>query len=228
MRYREIIEAVSPHVGGDNFRRWFHGSKVVDSSGKPLVVFHGTFEDFREFKLDSEKRRANGMNRLGFWFDVGTDTPNWFATGGLDSTGGKVLLAYLSIKRPFVFTSEPVFRDDEDTLARHSGDEQWGKFNKHVEMMDRQDSFDHMVRMIGAPSINDSGGPRKREEAVERFRDELIGEGYDGIHLPDTYADAGTRGGRRSDWWIAFRSNQIKAVMGNSGGFDPESPDITL
>ena len=32
------------------FKAWFGDSKVVDESGKPLVVYHGTHGDFKEFK----------------------------------------------------------------------------------------------------------------------------------------------------------------------------------
>ena len=31
------------------FKKWFKGSAVVDADGKPLVVYHGTGEDFTEF-----------------------------------------------------------------------------------------------------------------------------------------------------------------------------------
>lgn len=34
----------------ENFRRWFGDSKIVDEEGKPLVVYHGTGADIKEFK----------------------------------------------------------------------------------------------------------------------------------------------------------------------------------
>jgi hypothetical protein len=36
------------------FKRWFGDSKVVDRSGNPLVVYHGTDKDFDTFKSDGE------------------------------------------------------------------------------------------------------------------------------------------------------------------------------
>ncbi len=51
-------------------------------------------------------------------------------------------------------------------------------------------------------------------------------EGYDGIHLQDTLVDGGSRGGRSTDWWIVFRSNQIKSAI-SARQFDPASDDIT-
>jgi len=36
----------------DNFWKWFGDSKIVDNSGKPLVVYHGSRSDFDEFEGD--------------------------------------------------------------------------------------------------------------------------------------------------------------------------------
>lgn len=44
MRMREIIglaETVNP-TDSLAFRKWFAGSKITDSQGKPLRVYHGT------------------------------------------------------------------------------------------------------------------------------------------------------------------------------------------
>jgi hypothetical protein len=42
------------------FRRWFGDSKVVDAQGRPLVVYHGTAEDFDTF---SERAHRSVLNR---------------------------------------------------------------------------------------------------------------------------------------------------------------------
>lgn len=46
----------------ENFDKWFEGSKVVDESGEPLVVYHGTNADFDYFDASKIKRGK------GFWF----------------------------------------------------------------------------------------------------------------------------------------------------------------
>lgn len=35
-----------------NFKKWFGDSKVVDENGNPLVVYHGTANDFKVFDKD--------------------------------------------------------------------------------------------------------------------------------------------------------------------------------
>jgi hypothetical protein len=53
----------------ENFKRWFGDSKVVDESGKPLVVYHGTRGDIKEFgeKFLGKNTKAESAKR-GFFF----------------------------------------------------------------------------------------------------------------------------------------------------------------
>ena len=57
----------------DNFYKWFGDSKVVDEQGKPLVVYHGTDAEFKEFKKEflgknTDWGDAQNVAKLGFWF----------------------------------------------------------------------------------------------------------------------------------------------------------------
>lgn len=118
--HRTAVErAAAPAPDRDAaFRRWFAGSKIVDAAGKPLRVYHGTtaggFTDFQHGD------RAIGLNRLGFWFDAGTFFPNVFAGGDelprWGDGGGNVLPVYLSLKNPVEYASDPLTRDEYDTL----------------------------------------------------------------------------------------------------------------
>lgn len=65
------------------FKRWFGASKVVDGSGKPLVVYHGTSRDFSQFNRDSR-----GVS--GYFTD----------DRGYASEYGGEKSYYLSIKKP--------------------------------------------------------------------------------------------------------------------------------
>jgi len=44
------LVVTEPLVRERNFRNWFGDSKVVDEEGNPLVVYHGTGADIKEFK----------------------------------------------------------------------------------------------------------------------------------------------------------------------------------
>ncbi|HAT76301.1 MAG TPA: hypothetical protein DCS19_05530, partial [Flavobacterium sp.] len=55
----------STEEGIRNFWKWFGDSKVVDESGRPLVVFHGTNAKFNKFKEDYPD---NPKLKAGWWF----------------------------------------------------------------------------------------------------------------------------------------------------------------
>jgi hypothetical protein len=43
-----LLEAVTDNP---NFKKWFGQSQVVDKSGKPLIVYHGTNQSFDKFDV---------------------------------------------------------------------------------------------------------------------------------------------------------------------------------
>jgi hypothetical protein len=89
-------QAIHPTVEGvENFWRWFGDSKVVDESGRPLVVYHGTKADFKDnvFKLgEIAHGRASGD---GFYFTSKKEIAN---AHGKD---GHVMPVYLKSNDPF-------------------------------------------------------------------------------------------------------------------------------
>lgn len=80
------------------FKRWFGDSKVVDEAGKPMVVFHGTNEDFDVFDID-RAGQASGFTDWGegFYFTDARDAAETYAD---DPDTGRVLQAYLKITNP--------------------------------------------------------------------------------------------------------------------------------
>jgi hypothetical protein len=75
------------------FKRWFGSSKVVDSKGKPMVVYHGT-KAFEEYG-DQEGEAISQFAGL----------PNWFAEEPYTASGyagaeGTMYPVYLSLKKP--------------------------------------------------------------------------------------------------------------------------------
>jgi hypothetical protein len=216
-----------------NFWRWFGDSKVVDEKGRPLVMYHGTLEDFNIFKLDSDRRVSRMFNRFGFWFDQSPATPNYFA----DASGGNVIPAYMSIKKPLVLKSEPLFIEDRKLLNRAIREGKLGEFNSLTKKLDREDSWDILMRAAGIKFTKDGkvdwsqNNEREVEARVEAFVNDLKSEGYDGIKLDDTLADAGSRAGSKegsleTNWVIAFEPGQIKSAVGNQGQFSPSEIEI--
>jgi|GEM_PF-3923110 hypothetical protein len=77
------------------FKKWFSNSKVVDKEGKPLVVYHGTNQEFKEFDLDKTGSNNDpGMWGKGFYFSPDKKVSKTY--------GEKIIPVYLSIKNPFI------------------------------------------------------------------------------------------------------------------------------
>ena len=69
-----------PPVQNPAFLAWCNGSKVVDSSGNPLIVYHGTTHDFNKFD-DSSSNPANHYGRALYFTSSKTDTENYAGIG---------------------------------------------------------------------------------------------------------------------------------------------------
>ena len=91
------------------FKQWFDASKVVDSNGNPLVVYHGTKGSFTHFNTPA-------------WFSDKQDMADKFsAEWGTDQTldsKSKVIAVYLSIQNPFL-------TDDWEVTEKKAYNPEW-------------------------------------------------------------------------------------------------------
>lgn len=97
MRYIPELSPVLSQPGTDAFRNWFGDSKVVDENGDPLVVYHGTGEDFSAFS-EEFYGEATGIGDLGegFYFTDQAEVASSFA-GAITPS---VIPVYLNIRNP--------------------------------------------------------------------------------------------------------------------------------
>lgn len=96
------------------FKRWFGDSKVVDTNGQPLVVYHGTNAEFDTFDVNKFGHWDNGtkwdfiekkpLKDKGFFFTADKNTAQDHAEGAVEWEGGKpiVLDVYLRIEKPLL------------------------------------------------------------------------------------------------------------------------------
>lgn len=76
------------------FKKWFGDSKVVDENDEPLVVYHGTENNFKIFKNLGQSRQI-GAN-VGFFF---TDSENMAKEY---ANNKRVMPTYLSLQNPLI------------------------------------------------------------------------------------------------------------------------------
>ncbi len=85
-------------VDSPEFNAWFGDSKVVDAEGKPLVVYHGTPNQFDAFS-DKKLGKNTGADDPGIFFTSSRDVAEGFRGKRLFRKG-QVLETYLSMKNP--------------------------------------------------------------------------------------------------------------------------------
>lgn len=92
-------------VNSEAFKWWFGDSKVADENGQPLVVYHGTHNEFSIF--DKGKLKSNsGRNALGdgFYFTSDEKRAERYAYGFTGKGRGigqnNVMAVYLNIRNP--------------------------------------------------------------------------------------------------------------------------------
>jgi len=115
------------HNFGNNFKKWFSNSKVIDENNEPLIVYHGTSEDFDIFNTDNQNFK---ISKLGYYF---TNAPTYsyenkykkFVPGSTASEyafnsqkkgyseldGANVIPVYLSIQNPLYIDADGWYSD---------------------------------------------------------------------------------------------------------------------
>lgn len=195
-------------VKSQAFKSWFgdwqkdpaKASKVVDSDGKPLVVYHGTKAEFQSFdKAKQGANRDSGDWGAGFYFG---DQPKAAAYGHGDANW-KLMPVYLDIKHPFVVEGP---RNADELTQDHPA------LPALVEMFGKATFDEAISNAEDLPSII------RNRIGSKKFTETLQQHGYDGFlrkYRTDSYE------------WTAFEPNQIKSASGNRGTFDPKSDKIT-
>lgn len=130
------------------FKKWFGDSKVVDADGKPLVVYHGTKENFNTFKLDVGSRKDTGWLGKGFYFLSNAGIAGEYAMRlKAGESAPRTMPVYLSIQNPFVAT----MRDKEPIMLA-----------------------EHRVRMGRAKDADHTAAERRREELIAQGYDGVV------------------------------------------------------
>jgi hypothetical protein len=215
---REFIEIVERHherTFSDAFKRWFRNSKAVDSSGNPLVLFHGTGQTFDSFK---------GM----VWASVNNELANDYAQMRDDYGQGhaNVIPLYMRIENPFnadlglsktvtvgeffyAMTEQAMengFAINDDVSKKLSALIDQVRYYARMEESgphyDRFDFWLHSTSMFGAQGA-----------AIIRSIFDVFG--FDGVQMiEDGHLTFGV-----------FNPNQVKSIF-NAGTYDDDSANI--
>jgi hypothetical protein len=205
------------------FKKWFgdwenapeNASKVVDSNGEPLVVYHGTNTEFTSFS----KERINSATGFGdfgagFYFTASHNTAKYYT---LKSENGRFIMSvFLNIRNPFII------------------DLNWEKLSKEsIDRYKKLKSLDYEKEIINN-SLLDEYRPSKRiskEIGDWRFQEILSTNGFDGVFVNRINIHEKSSINLEDEILylheiIAFKNTQIKLADGINTTFDPNNDDI--
>lgn len=167
----------------NEFGTWFCGSVVVDSNKQPLLVYHGTINEFNVFKTKPEDFTGWsgwGESMLGASFseskEVAMTYPPSIPLG--PEVKRRVISAYLKIIHPIKFRSLNGLRES-------------------------------LLNFMDIKSLNYHPLSSKKNNAM-KYRRKLEDEGYDGITFLEGYSFSTQKG--KSRVWMAFYPEQIYSV----------------
>ncbi len=195
--------SLAPKPETQAFRNWFRNSKVVDTTGNPLVVYHGSKADIEAFNptpaFDANpterQEYLTEFGQLGMYFTPDSNYASAYSRA--EAGGSSIYPVYLSLQNPLVI-NQPNF---------------WGRVKEIVENSylrpgSKQSRAERRERRLYTiPGVSETAYINKRR------LDELEAQGYDGII------------NERANEIIAFRPEQIKSIF-NEGTFDPADSRI--
>ena len=87
------------------FVEWFGDSKAVNKNGEPLVVYHGTATDIKDFS-------STRIGEFGpaVYTTSDPDEANTYAKSAKGDAGANILPLYLSLRNPFVGDAESYYK----------------------------------------------------------------------------------------------------------------------
>ena len=127
IKVRQVQPVQQPKAQDKNLAAWFGQSQVVDGSGQPLKVFHGTryTDSHGEAILTFNVGRGDLGQGIYFASDP-ADAGGYANSWGDPGRGGMLIPAYLSLQNPYFWTKEDRHKDADAVnlqarLAGHDG-----------------------------------------------------------------------------------------------------------
>lgn len=195
---QQRIQRAQAMTQTDAFRRWFDGSKIKNTTGGPLLVFHGAGDRFAAFDTGGKP----------MWF-----TPNAAYAGSYATQTGRLERALPASQ---IYTGSarmiPAYLHAENPADV-------GQVNTQFEA-----AAADLAERTGIPEAewrdvwNAAGQPAQTWEVIntQEAANLLRKHGYDGI--------VAREGDTRT--YAVFDPGQVKSAVANRGTFDRENPDI--
>lgn len=192
---------IEKHLNNPNFIKWFGNSKITDSIGNPLVVFHSseyTFANFDKGKLS--KNTQSKTSNLGFFFTEHISSSQRF--------GKNVYPFFLKIENPI---NAGLFKDEgnlidfdgfemlREGIIQHNNKDDW-------ESIDNNDVHNYVNWQKS----------RNKDGMIIKTKFDSFNIEYEDVHV---YKH------KPIYQIIVFEPNQVKSIF-NNGDFDLNNPSF--
>lgn len=186
------------------FKKWFGDSKVVDESGEPLVVYHGSRSDFEVFEhkegLDSD---VNSINTKEAFFFVDDD----IAADEFAEVQREAQIIRLQAEK--------------HVGSGYNNLKEKQRLDEEIKKQSYNDNIRYKVYLsIQNPIIADFEGKEYETENVDVLILQAKENGNDGVIIKNINDVGGTH-----TQYAVFNPEQIKSVD-NKGTFDKSNPNI--
>lgn len=210
LKIQQLLSGVNTTGFNMAFRRWFQASKVVDESGRPLRLYHGTAapENFGAFEITRD---------IGFHFGPAPQANA--KAGGIrelheGEAGSRLIPVYLSIQNPLQLSQDITQRGEKmphteaaEILIQEAGLD--GKASARLRAMaERSVATEQTAETVEQAEAARKGFWNAAREALQEV-------GYDGMRYPNEVEGTG-------ESWIAFEDWQAKSVS-NRGTWSPKT-----
>ncbi len=203
------------------FKSWFGESKIIDKTGKPLVVYHGTKADFDAFDLNKIGQNGLALGPSFYFTDSKSVAEGW----------GNPRAFYLSVKNPTLSAEKRTItksqvksiikkleKEDEYFLSNYGDVGYEGYANVlNFALSDVYDGSKNDAEILA--SLINIGGV-ERNKVMQTVIDVT---GKDGMVADAAIASNAASGGEKI--YTALIPTQIKSVD-NLGTFDPNNPNV--
>jgi len=132
----------------ENFWKWFGESKTVDEQGRPIVFFHGSYEEFDEFQLPWERDDEDseyvddgyqgGNLGIGFYFTKNKEYASRF---------GKIAKYYLRISNLYDLTDESNVESLNARFVEERDDLSYGHVGEIIDDIMSEKKYDGAYAM---------------------------------------------------------------------------------
>jgi hypothetical protein len=203
----------------ENFRRWFGDSKVVDEEGKPLVVYHGTGADIKEFKKPDGKNTSHLLD-LGYHFGAAEDANTYAEAAGRSDKYRSGLSRDMKQGSPVSYPAHLSLQNPADFRGKHNGGNLGAAKDVLLGLADRagMGAKSKYVQLVET-NPTELATVLQKKLGREVVRDALESAGYDGVRYK-MYTM-----GSNKDSYLVFRPTQIKSIH-NRGTYNPDDPDL--